>query len=239
MREFSDAPHFDPVSYLLGQKSVKPEPVPDPPELPVVRKVSYYGDGNATAATSIQVVGLSSSNTLISVMHRDDLTAPEDCVLLDKSTYTTGQGTQYVSVFKRRASTAALLTFTQASSARIAATAWAIGYPQQDFSLEKLDTQAFELFTGFTYERAKDFLFATVSSLGSTGSTTVYVDADSKNFWLNAPSVLGVNQTVLRHFTGIHFPSDNPIDVTIGEKHTGSDTFNTMGQAVIYKIVKA
>ena len=149
---------LDLFSYLLGQKSVK---IPTPPpqkELPNVSLVGYSGDGAATAATSLDVwVGISSGYKLISVMHREDLTTPSDCTLLDKSTYTTSLGTQYVSLFKTTSTgLTGRITFTQASSARISATVWEFS---DDFNVEKVDTKEWEIFTTAYNFSSKDFVY--------------------------------------------------------------------------------
>ena len=206
---------------------------------PGIWQVGYLGDGTASpqSSTVINFTGFRGKYGLISVMHRAEITPPSSCVLLDKTTYSNGGYTQYVSVYKVAIDSDNVdFTFTQSETARISGTAWAVG---EDFALVKTDTKEGSYYSPSKIQSTtKALSFVTFSATIAQSGTTVYVHANSDGLWLNSyQSDVKANLTQLRHFSGIAMATKVERSWFVNEIFSGSYTADA--QVVVYSIVKA
>lgn len=202
-----------------------------------VYQVGYFGSAGGTTATSltVDINGYSGMYALISVMHRDTLTAPADCTLLDFTSYDGGQSlTQYVSVFKCPIdSSAKSLTFTQASSARISATVWAL---DNDFSLSKTGTYTFQYYMSALTISTNSLSFITFSAPYAQTTTSRRVWGVSDGAWLLQPMQ---TEYQLRHFSGIIPPSTTLKNSTLQQAASASFTVTSEAEVVVYTVSAA
>ena len=213
-----------------------------------MHRVGAFGTAACEVATGIQLAinGYNGKYALISVCHRDTLTAPSGCILLDKSEFTYDEFTQYVSLYKMSINSDSLsLTFNQASSARIGATAWVA---DADFSLSKISTGVFGYYMEKYSISAQGLTFFTFNAPTAQNQYTnidVAADADcamlcqipTHHYYKNG--VWGDEATFqLRHFTGLVFPNQT---TKVWQKNYANMEFNTptQGQIVAYTISAA
>lgn len=200
-----------------------------------VRQVGAFGGGAMNAASSLTVTinGYSGSYALISVCHRDTVTTPAGCTLLDFTTYTSETFTNYTSVYKCAVDSAAKsITFTQASSARIGATVWVL---DRNFTLTKTRTAEFGYYTSELSVESQALTYFTFSAptTQTSGSASWAV---SDGAWL-CQALPPAQQ--LRHFTGIIGPADQTRTSKIKEGTTISVLAAATAQVCVYTVTEA
>ena len=210
---------------------------------PAIWEVGFFGRDEMASAASITVTidGYNGKYALIAVGHRADLTAPEGCTLLDKSTFESKGITQYVSVYKHQiASASESLVFTQASSTRIAATVWVL---DADYSLTKVDTktEATNIYTTPVEVTTKELSFLTFSAIFAQQSISNREWAFSNGAWLCADDYEGsryIEHYYCRFFTGIVPACNSEHTILVGKKtdNTGMISVGEGAQIVIYNI---
>lgn len=232
---------MDIVSYLMGKAAGGGGSGSS--SSPAIWEVGFFGRDEMTAAASITVTidGYNGKCALIAVGHRDVLTAPEGCTLLDKSTFESKGLTQYVSVYKYHITSASeSLVFTQASSARIAATVWAL---DADYSLTKVNTktETTNIYTTPVEVTTKEFSFVTFNAAYAQQSTGNREWPVSNGVWLNADLSVKLAHYYCRFYTGIIPASSTEHTVYIGKDtdNTGVRASGEGAQVVIYTIGKA
>lgn len=154
----------------------------------VVRNAGFYYQG-AGSTTTVFVycpfAGYNGKYALIAIMHRDTLTAPADCTLIDKTTYESNGVTQYVSVFKAHIdSDLKVYQFIQPAYTRVCNSLWVV---ENDFQLEKISTTEFDYFAEKCQLKTTDQTFFTFNAVAGSSSYDVAAVADGA--WLNQPYV--------------------------------------------------
>ena len=213
-----------------------------------VWKVGYVGDGEAVTSTSMNfnISGYNGKYALLSILHRNELTAPSGCVLLDKTTFEDEGMTQYVSLYKYAITTdTTTLKFTQ-SNGRICGTIWVVG---GNYQLEKTDTKEFEYYTAAQAVKTTALSFLTFNApIAQTSNTSIDVIAYSDGAWLCQPvphytAVYQFKYTYqLRHFTGIIPPSASEKTSWVKEGAANQNTTisnNAKAQVCVYSIKPA
>lgn len=213
-----------------------------------VWKVGYVGNGEAETSTSItfKINGYSGKYALLSILHRNDLTAPSGCVLIDKTTFEDQGTTQYVSLYKYAITTdTTTLAFTQANG-RICGTIWVVS---GDYQLEKTDTKEFEYYTTSQNVKSTALSFLTFSApIAQTSNTSIDVIARSDGIWMCQPiphytAAYQFKYTYqLRHFTGIIPPSATEKTSWVKQEVVNPNTTisnNAKAQVCVYSIVPA
>lgn len=207
-----------------------------------VWQVGEYGDpsGSLVDMLTAAINGYNGKWALVSVMHRDTLTAPSGCELIDKSEFDDSGNKQFVSNFKiRLTSDSVSLTFTQATSARMNINVWAF---DGEFSLEKTDTQVIKGYNEISHEfTTQEMSFVTYSAYSGQTSASSYSMPMSNGAWLIAGkhSTHSVLISAYRHMTGIVPASSSPKSWWINQYNGYSATYNINAQVVVYSIVKA
>lgn len=242
---------IDVPSLLMGRAMAGEGGGGGSPDLPTIWQVGAFGLGSAPVGTSIMVdiAGYNGKHALISVMHRDTVTTPSGCTLVDETTYTNGGYTQTVSLYKAAiASDSFSVTFEQASNVRICANAWVVS---DDYTLTKKSTDEFAY-----YQRKQNIapesdalvFFTFNATLAQTRYDPLDMVAESNGAWIcqpwahhplvNGAFSSGQNINQLRHFTGIVFPSQSAWVWQIALPYYDVDT-NAEAQLVRYALKKA
>lgn len=199
-----------------------------------VRQVGAFGSGAMDAKSSLTVTinGYSGSYALISVCHRDTVTTPAGCTLLDFATYATKEITNYTSVYKCAVDSAAKsITFTQASSARIGATVWVL---DRDFTLTKTRTAEFEYYTSELSIESQALTYFTFSAPFAQDSGRSWAISDGA--WL---CQVFPNAQQLRHFTGFIGPANQTRTSKIKQGTTASPLSISEAQVCVYMVTEA
>ena len=199
-----------------------------------VSQVGAFGGGamNAVSSLTVTINGYSGSYALISVCHRDTVTTPAGCTLLDFTTYTSESTTNYTSVYKCAVDGAAKsITFTQASSARIGATVWVL---DRDFTLTKTRTAEFGYYTSELSIESQALTYFTFSAPLAQDSGSSWAISDGA--WL---CQVFPNAKQLRHFTGFIGPANQTRTSKIKQGTTASSQATSEAQVCVYTVTEA
>lgn len=205
-----------------------------------VWKVGGFADpaGKTGTSFSFTINGYNGKWALISVMHRDTLTAPTGCVLLDKSEFCDGSTTQYVSNFKMQlTSDSVTLVFSQASSQRYNVLVWAF---DGDYTLEKKDTQTIKAYNEVSHEfTTQELSFVTYSAYSGNTTSSSYSLPMSNGAWICwEGQIISVANPAIRHMTGIVPASSSPKSWWINQYNSYNATWSINAQVVVYTISK-